>query len=280
MSVYASYSPGFKAPVSGTYFTAIPAVGANPANATIVGNLKPERGSQFEVGSKGSLLGDKLSYEIAFFSAIFHDKMTGIAIKNPNDVAGVTLYTVTANGGTQNHKGVEALLKYTAYQTNDGFLRSVRPFANFTYSDFKYEDFKFHYINAGNKDSVADYSNHQVAGVPKLTVNAGIDFMLNYGIYGNVTYAYRDQMPIVSTGEYFTSSYALLNSRLGIKQTLGSHFDLDVYVGVNNITNTQYPIKVFINQLTNPLSTTAGDAYIPGPREANYFAGINLKYIF
>jgi iron complex outermembrane recepter protein len=280
ISVYASYSTGFKAPVSGTYFIPIPAVGAIPANATIVGNLKAERGSQFEVGSKGSLLGDKLSYELAFFRAIFHDKMTGIAIKNPNDVSGVTLYTVTANGGTQNHKGVEALLKYTAYQANNGSLRSLRPFANFTYSDFKYEEFKFHYINAGNMDSVADYSNHQVAGVPKLTVNAGLDFMLNDGIYGNVTYAYRDEMPIVSTGEYFTSSYALLNSRLGIKQTLGSHFDVDVYVGVNNITNTQYPIKVFINQLTNPLSTTAGDAYIPGPREANYFGGINLKYIF
>lgn len=280
ISVYASYSTGFKSPVSGTYFTAVPAVGATPANARIVGNLKPEKGTQFEIGSKGSLLSDKLSYELAIFQAIFHDKMTGIAIKNPNDPSGVTLYTVTANGGTQNHKGVEALVKYTIYQSDKGFLTSLRPFANFTYSDFKYEDFKFHYINPGNKDSAVDYSGHQVAGVPKLTVNAGLDFALIAGIYGNLTYAYREKMPIVSTEEYFTDSYSLLNSRLGIRQTLGSHFDLDFYVGVNNITNTQYPIKVFINQLTNPLSTTAGDAYIPGPRKANYYGGINLKYNF
>ena len=280
ISVYASYSTGFKSPVSGTYFTVIPAVGANPANATTVGNLKPERGSQVEIGTKGLLLNDKLSYELAFFRAIFHDKMTGIAIKNPNDASGVTLYTITANGGTQNHKGVEALLKYTLHQSADGFLRSLRPFANFTYSDFKYEDFKFHYINPGNKDSAVDYSGHQVAGVPKLTVNAGFDFILPAGIYGNFTYAYRDKLPIVSTGEYFTNSYSLLNSRIGIKQILGAHFDLDVFVGVNNITNTQYPIKVFINQLTNPFSRTAGDAYIPGPRKANYYGGVNLKYNF
>jgi iron complex outermembrane receptor protein len=206
--------------------------------------------------------------------------MTGIAIKNPNDPAGVTLYTITANGGTQNHKGVEALLKYTIYESDNDFLRSLRPFANFTYSDFKYENFKFHYVNAGNKDSSADYSGHQVAGVPKLTVNAGMDFMLSAGIYGNVTYAYRDKMPIVSTEEYYTNSYSLLNSRLGIKHSLGSHFNLDVFAGVNNITNSQYPLKVFINQLTNPLSKTAGDAYIPGPRKANYYGGVNLKYIF
>ncbi len=280
ISVYASYSTGFKSPVSGTYFTVIPAVGANPANARIVGNLKPERGSQVEIGSKGLLLGDKLSYELSLFRAVFHDKMTGIAIKNPNDLTGVTLYTVTANGGTQNHKGVEALLKYTIYQSDNGFLRSLRPFANFTYSDFKYEDFKFHYINPGNKDSTADYSGHQVAGVPKLTVNAGLDFMLPVGIYGNITYAYRDKMPIVSTEEYFTNSYSLLNSRLGIRHMLGAHFDVDVFVGVNNITGSQYPIKVFINQLTNPLSRTSGDAYIPGPRKVNYYGGINLKYNF
>ena len=101
--------------------------------------------------------------------------MTGIAVKNPNDPAGVTLYTVTTNGGTQNHKGVEALLKYTIYQSDNGFIRSIHPFGNFTYSDFKYEDFKFHYINPGNKDSASDYSGHHVAGVPKFTGNLGLD---------------------------------------------------------------------------------------------------------
>jgi iron complex outermembrane recepter protein len=280
ISVYASYSTGFKAPVSGTYFIAVPAVGATPANARIVSGLKPEKGTQYEIGSKGSLMEDRLSYELSFFNAIFQDKMTGIAVKNPNDATGVTLYTITANGGKQNHKGVEALLKYTVYQSNSGFFRPIHPFTNFTYSDFKYEDFRFHYINTGNKDSTVNYSGHHVAGVPKVTFNAGLDFGLQYGIYGNVTYAYRDKMPIVSTEEFFANSYSLLNSRLGIRQSLGRHFDMDLFFGVNNITNTQYPIKVFINQLTNPLSTTSGDAYIPGPRKANYYGGLNLKYNF
>jgi iron complex outermembrane receptor protein len=153
----------------------------------------------------------------------------------------------------------------------------VRPFGNLTLSDFKYEDFAFHQV-VGTKDSLINYSGHPVAGVPKTAFNLGLDFDLQYGIYGNVTYAYKDRMSIVSTEEFYTTSYSLLNSKIGVRQTIAKRFDLDFFVGVNNITNTQYPIKVFVNQLTTPLSRTAGDAYIPGPRKANAYVGLNLKY--
>jgi iron complex outermembrane recepter protein len=280
VSVYASYSTGFKAPVSANFFVPVAAVGPNPAAAKIDSALKPEKAVQYELGTKGSLLGDKLFYEVTVFNAIYTDKMTSIAVKNPNDASGVTLYAITANGGKQNHKGLEALLKYTLYQSATNFIRAVRPFANLTYSDFKYKDFKFHQLVGTTKDSVIDYSGRPVAGVPKLTYNLGLDFELKYGIYGNVTYAFRDKMSIISTEEFYTKKYALLNSKIGFRQTIAKQFDLDFFVGVNNMTNTQYAIKVFVNQLTTPLSKTAGDAYIPGPGKANAYAGLNLKYNF
>ncbi len=279
ISVYASYSTGFKAPVSANFFVVVPAVGANTAAAKVNSALQPEKGVQYEVGSKGALLNDKLFYEISAFNTIYTNKMTAIAVKNPNDVSGVTLYSITANGGTQKHNGLEALVKYTIYQSTNGVLRSLKPFANATYSDFKYKDFKFHQV-VGTKDSVIDYSNRPVAGVPKFTANLGLDIMFKYGIYGNVIYAYRDKMSIVSTEEFYTKSYSLLNSKIGVQQTLSKHFDVDFYVGVNNITQTHYAIKVFVNQLANPLSKNTGDAYIPGPSKANAYVGLNLKYNF
>ena len=54
-----------------------------------------------------------------------------------------------------------------------------------------------------------------------------------------------------------------------MQQSLSIHFDVDFYVGVNNITETHYAIKVFVNQLANPLSKNSGDAYIPNPSKAN-----------
>ena len=281
ISVYASYSTGFKAPVSANFFVPIAAIGSNPAGAKVNAALKPEKGTQYEIGTKGSVFNDRLSYELTAFRTLYTDKMTAVAVKNPNDPAGTTLYTITANGGKQNHKGLEAMMKYTAYRSAKGFLRSVQPFGNLTMSDFKYEDFKFHQlVNNNTKDSVIDYSGHRVAGVPKFTANAGLDFILQYGIYGNITYAYRDKQSIVSTGEFYARSYSLLNSKLGIQRSILSHLDLDFFVGVNNITNTHYPIKIFVNQLTTPLSKTSGDAYVPGPRKANGYVGLNIKYIF
>jgi iron complex outermembrane receptor protein len=59
---------------------------------------------------------------------------------------------------------------------------------------------------------------------------------------------------------------------VGYQHTFAKHFGLDVYFGVNNITNTKYPIMVFVNQIP--------DAYIAGPLKANYFGGFNFKYNF
>jgi iron complex outermembrane receptor protein len=68
------------------------------------------------------------------------------------------------------------------------------------------------------------------------------------------------------------AAYSLLNAKLGIRRSLSSKFDLDAFVGANNITGTQYPYMVFINQLP--------DAYLPAPYKANYFGGVNLKFNF
>ena len=79
-------------------------------------------------------------------------------------------------------------------------------------------------------------------------------------------------MPITSDGANFTSSYSLLNTKLGFQKSLSAHCDLDLFFGINNITGVKYPLMVFANQLP--------DAYLPGPPKANYFGGINFKYNF
>lgn len=289
-SAYASYNKAYKAPVS-SYFYIPYTTALGPNSGIINSNLKPEIGNQFEIGTKGSLLKNRLSYQVAFFDAIFSNKMTTIAVPNP--LATATAYTYVVNGGKQDDKGIEALVKYTAYESEKGFFTAVTPFANFTYADYKYKDYKFQTISGKTvtlpiKDSIStkDYSGHAVAGVSKFTGNIGIDVSTKPGLYANITYSYKDGQPITSlgtnTGEatgvvvsgvvsapYHTGSYSLLNGKLGYRQTFG-RFGLDAYFAVSNITNTKYPIMVFVNQFP--------DSYIAGPRNANVFGGINLKY--
>jgi iron complex outermembrane recepter protein len=260
-SVYASYSKGYKAPVSSYIF--IPAI--NSINTT----LKPEIGTQYEIGTKGSVLNDKLDYQLAIFNAVFSDKMTVLAVPLASGIA--TAYTYIVNGGKQDNKGLELLIKYKAYSSTDGFITAVCPFVNFTYSDFKYVDYKFQQLNAAKQTVEVNYSGNPVAGVAPKTFNAGIDFMTKVGLYGNVNYNYRDAMPFTSDGLNKTSSFSLINAKLGMHKTV-NHIDLDAFVGANNITGTQYYYMVFSNQLP--------DAYMPAPYKINYFTGLNISYKF
>jgi iron complex outermembrane recepter protein len=262
LSVYASYSKGYKAPVSSYIF--IPAI--NSVNTS----LRPEIGTQYEIGTKGSLLNNTLDYQIAAFNAVFSDKMTVLAV--PLSSGAATAYTYIVNGGKQDNKGLELLIKYKAYSSTDGFITAVRPFINFTYSDFKYVDFRIQQLNAAKETVTVDYSGNPVAGVAPKTFNAGVDFTTKVGLYGNANYNYRDAMPFTSDGVNKTKAFSLVNAKLGIRRTIAEHLDIDAYVGANNITGTQYYFMVFSNQLP--------DAYMPAPYKVNYFGGLNLSYKF
>ena len=197
--------------------------------------------------------------------------MTTVAVPNAANTA--TSYTYVTNGGSQDNKGLEALLKYTVYQSTEGFVTAVTPFANFCYSDFRYKDYKFQTLDASKKNKVeVDYSGHKVVGVPPVTFNAGVDASALIGFYANVNYSYRDGMYFTSDQVNKTESFNLLNGKIGFRRTFMDHLGLDVYFGANNITNTHYYYMVFLNQLP--------DAYLPAPNKINYFGGINLKYTF
>ncbi|MCO6499576.1 MAG: TonB-dependent receptor [Vicingus serpentipes] len=264
-SIYGTYSVGYKAPVSSQFYI--------PTTGEVNEGLVPEKGTQIEVGTKGSFLENRLYYSIAVFNAKFEDKMTAVSVQNPQNT--VTLYSYVANGGSLNNNGLEVLVKYELMKSNKGFIKSLSPFANFTFSDFKYENFQYQTKgkNSLNQDSliVNDYSGNQVAGVPPIVFNVGLDIDTKIGIYGNINYNYRDAMYYTSDELNQTSSYGLVNAKLGFRKTI-KHFGFDIYGGASNITGTQYYYMVFLNQLP--------DAYIPAPYEINYFGGVNLKYLF
>lgn len=259
VSVYASYSKGYKPPVSGNLVIS--------TTGQLNTGLVPEYGDQFEIGTKGSILNNKLSYQVAIFQSVYKNKFTSVAV--PLDSL-ATAYTYLANGGTQKNMGVEVLVKYNAYQSEAGFFSSVSPYFNIAYSDYKYEDFKFQSIVSGQVAEV-DYSGKAVAGVAPILANVGIDVNTHAGLYANMSYMYRDAVPYTSDGVNIADAYSLLNAKIGFRKAI-SKFTLDIYAAANNITGSQYYNMVFLNQLP--------DAYIPAPKGTQVFGGINLKYNF
>jgi len=283
ISVYASYNKGYKAPVSAYFFITTPAVAttpATPAAGRVNEDLNPEVANQFEMGTKGNVLSNKLTYELSYFNTVYNDKMTAISVVSPLN-PNTTLYSYVVNGGKQIHNGFEALVKYAVIQSEKGFFTLVRPFANLTINNFKYGN-GFVINKSVVPQGKEDYSNLSVAGAPKNIVNIGVDVNTRPGLYANVTFNHRDKTPIgfvpttsatVQPTDYtWATSYNLLNAKLGIRRSLSSHFDMDAYIGGQNLTNTKYYLMVFANQLP--------DSYIPAARNASLFGGINLKYNF
>jgi len=263
LSVYTSYSVGYKAPVSSYFY--IPLLGqVNP-------NLKPEKGTQYEVGVKGNMFNKQLTFEVAAFMTNFENKMTVVAVPNATNTA--TSYTYVANGGQQQNKGLELAIRYEIMKKSDGIFTSVMPFVNGAYSNFQYKDFKFQQLNS-SKDQIVevDYSGKKVAGVPPLTLNAGIDVATKYGVYANLIYSYRDSVFYTSDNVDRAPSFGLLNGKIGYRKVFAKHFSVDAYLGLNNITNQQYYVMLFVNQTP--------DVYIPGPNKMNFFGGASLKYTF
>jgi len=269
--------------VSSYFFIATPTSVTPPVAATARINsvLKPENGTQFEIGTKGAILKDKFVYQLALFSLTFEDKMTTVAVPLPG--APATAYSYMINGGDQNHKGIEAFAKYSIIKDGNGVFTNVTPFVNFTYSDFKYDDnFIFKTgttITPVNNIDTFNYSGLNVFGVPKIMVAWGVDVATKVGVYANFSHLYKDPSNIAldrvtQNPESYVlrhaTSYSLLNAKIGCRRSLSSRFDVDLFFGVNNITGSQYPIMVFVNQLP--------DAYIPAPPKAVVYGGLNLKF--
>ena len=270
ISLYASYSKGYKAPVSSYFYITTPALTnpATPATARVNETLVPELGTQFEYGTKGQIFNNKLIYEFAYFHTVFDHKMTVVSVVSPASKT-TTLYSYVVNGGQQRHYGIEGMLKYNLISNQNGFVKLVSPFANFTHSDFTYAN---NFTIQKTVTSIENFTGKQVAGVPKWIVNAGVDMQFKGGFYANMTYNYKDKTPISGLNDFYTTSYNLLNGKIGFNSLIDKHFSIDTYIGATNITNTKYYLMVFANQLP--------DAYLPAPKNAMVFVGINLKYTF
>jgi iron complex outermembrane receptor protein len=259
ISVYAQMSLGYSPPTSAS--VVIPQIGA------VNTDLKPERGTLFEVGSKGNVLGQRLTYEVALFNMRVTDKLTPQAI---TDSSGTVLYTITTNAGSQTNLGIEAAVKYALFRDADAPVSLLQAFAGYAYSHFRYDDFK---SDNNNNAQTVSYDGKKVVGVPDHIYDAGLDIGTQWGVYGNTTLLVVGAMPLTFDNAHAAKGYTLLNAKVGYRRELPARFRLDLSLGVNNMTDATYYTLVFLN------ASYAGpppNVYLPGPGRTVY-GGINLS---
>ena len=96
--------------------------------------LQPEDGIDYEVGIKGTLLHNKLYFDISGF---FFDLKNTIVQRI--DTNGVYYYV---NAGSTKQNGIETYASYQLIDTPHHFINSAKVWISYAWHDFHYGSFK------------------------------------------------------------------------------------------------------------------------------------------
>jgi iron complex outermembrane receptor protein len=230
----------------------------NP-DGTINPDIKPETGTNYEIGTKGMLFRKRLFFDVAFFSMHIKDLIVAERI-GEDEFVGI-------NAGKTINNGLEINLNYRLLSSYDG-KKELTTFVTYTLADYVFKDFK----EAGN-----DYSGNRLTGVPAHVLNTGITCNTRSGIYGNLNYQFVDEMPMRDDNSVYSDAYQLVNLKAGYIHSFNDHFEFHVYGILNNVFNEKYASMISVNAAS--FGGRLPRYYYPGlPR--NFFLGIEVSYKF
>ena len=220
-------------------------------------DIKPETGWNYEIGSRGKIIKNIFNYEVSVYLMDINNLL--VARRTGDD------QFIGVNAGNTIHKGIEIGLNYYLIQKEAVQLSHSN---SISINDFSFQDFQ---------DLDEDYSGNDLTGVPDRTVYSELYLNTKSGFYAYLNYQFVGQIPLRDDNSIYADSYQLVNSKTGYRTVLGKHFQLDAYVGLNNIFDEKYASMLQIN--AGSFGNNAPRYYYPGlPR--NYFVGLNLQYTF
>jgi iron complex outermembrane receptor protein len=237
--------------------------------------VQPERGGNFELGTKGNAFKKSLTYELSFFTVEIADKLVAQSFAPAN---GLPFYTITTNAGTVRNNGFEVAINY-ALIPKKGIISLFRPFLTYSYYDCKNGEYK---SDNNNNIFTRDYSGLKVTGVAPNLLNIGFDVETKHGVYFNATNMFTDRMPITLDNSSYSPRYNLLNTKLGWRN-MGAgikpqKWGFDLYAGLDNILGQRNSQFTFLN-VTAPTGQLP-KVYNPGSPYATYYMGVSLRYLF
>lgn len=243
ISVYGSVSRGFSPPTVSEVLRSDGLFGTD---------LQPEEGIDYEAGIKGTLLQNKIFFDISSF---FFDLKNTIVQRI--DTNGIYYYV---NAGSAKQKGLETYVSYRFIDAPHHFINSAKVWSSYAFHDFHYGSFK---------QVSDDFSKNKLPGAAPNVVVAGLDITSKGGCYLNVTYNYTDKIALNDANSAYASSYNLLGARLGFKKEFKKKIGAEVFAGADNLFDTKY-------SLGNDINAAAGRYYNAAPGR-NYYAGVSFR---
>ncbi|MGI9546493.1 MAG: TonB-dependent receptor family protein, partial [Flavobacteriaceae bacterium] len=246
--VYANISRGFSNPSLEETLT---------PDGIINADIEQEKGFNYEIGTKWSLMDARLWFTLAIYRMNIDDLLVAERIGEDQFVG--------RNAGKTRHQGLELDMNYSWYLQGDFKLS---PFISYTLSDHSFIRFI---------DDDMDFSGNELTGVPKHRLNAGLRIEKSRCFYWNTTYQYVGEIPLTDANSLYSEAYGILNTRLGFTREFSNHFSAGLDFGINNIFDTVYAQSVLINAVG--FGGSEPRYFYPG-NDRNFYGGLRLRYLF
>jgi len=244
ISVYGSIARGFSPPIVSEMLRSDGLFGKN---------LQPEDGMDYEIGTRGALLHNKLYFDI---NAFFFDLKNTIVQRI--DTNGVFYYV---NAGSTKQNGIETYVSYQFADNPHQFISSAKIWISYAWHDFHYGNFK---------QVSTDFSKNKLPGVAPQVVVAGLDIASKHGCYLNITYNYTDRIALNDANSVYASSYNLVSTRLGYRKDFHEKIKAEIFTGADNLFDTRY-------SLGNDINAAAGRYYNVAPGR-NFYGGVSFHF--
>jgi iron complex outermembrane receptor protein len=250
ISAYASVSSGYSPPSEAEL---------RPSDGSINLDLQAERGVSYEVGSRGTLLGGRLNFDVALFD--FELRNT---IVSRTDAQGFQLY---ANSGATHQRGAEVALSGYLWQPV-AVAGAASPAAGLrAWGSYAYNHFRFGSYESATGQS---FSGNRLTGTTPHTLSAGLDFSQALGFYFSPTLSHQATLPLNDANTDYAAGYWIFGGRAGWRRTIFSQLEVDLYAGVDNVGDRHY-------SLGNDLNAFGGRYFQPAPGR-NYYGGAQVGW--
>jgi outer membrane receptor protein involved in Fe transport len=262
VTLFGSYSEGFRAPTAAELTCADPNAPCNLPNAFVADPpLEPVVARTYEVGVRGNVrLGTALDWSVGLFRTDLD-----------NDI----LFTVVETGGGGFFQNVSQTRRQGVEAGLSGVWKRLRYFASYAYTEATYQT-RTTLASVTEAGGVAVRPGDRIPGIPahSLKVGAEVAILHNLSIGGDVIAASGSVLRGDDANRHRTlDGYAILN--LFARYEPVEH--LELWARLDNVTNAEYETAgaLNFNALADPIAVERFVA--PGPPFGGY-AGVRVRF--
>ncbi|KAA9340340.1 TonB-dependent receptor [Adhaeribacter soli] len=246
VAMHGSISSGFSPPTEAEI---------RPSDGSFNTRLQPERGTNYELGFRGSALKDKLVFDVAGFWFLLQETIVSRTTGNGT--------VVFQNAGATKQQGLETSLSYEILNDKNRAVSGLKIWSNAALNHFRFQNYK---------QNDTDYSDNKLAGTPAQTVTAGLDLETRAGFYLHITTNFTSEIPLNDANTVYADSYFVAGARTGFRKTIFQQLQAEIYGGVENATDKKYSLGNDLNGF--------GNRYFNAAPGRNFYGGLQLQWVF